>query len=504
MRCFMKLSKSKYCLGYQCKKILWLNKNKPEEKQEIDNEAVLENGTNVGELAKQLLGEHIDVEYSDNLSDMIEMTKDYINKNRTTTITEASFDYDDNFCSVDLLKKNGDKYEIYEVKSSTEVKDIYMEDASYQYYVLRSLGYNVARVCIVTIDNTYERGEELDIHKLFKINDITDYAQERFASIGDDIAQIKEEGDQREEAQTPISEHCFKPYECPFFQYCLGIKEKNVFDLRRVNIKKKFKLYNQGYRTFKELMQSDLDNKLKMQIDFVINNKPDLINYEKISEFLSTLTLPLYFLDFETFQQSIPLYKGTHPYEQIPFQYSLHLYNENRELEHKEFLAEANIDPRRSLAESLVRDIPRDVCVLAYNMSFEKTVIKNLAKLYPDLREHLLNIASNIKDLMKPFSEYSYYSKDMQGSYSIKYVLPALYPNDPSLNYHNLEQVHNGSEAMATYASLGQFTKEEQQIIRRNLLEYCKLDTYAMVKIYDRLVEIKKIHARQRVRNDQH
>ena len=498
----MKLSKSKYCLGYQCSKILWLNKNKPEERQEIDNEAVLENGTNVGELAKQLLGEHVDVEFSENLSDMIESTKECIVSHDSITITEASFDYDDNFCSVDLLKKNGNQYEIYEVKSSTSVKDIYQEDASYQYYVLRNLGYDVTRVCVVTLDSSYERGEELDLHKLFKINDITEYAKERFTSIGEDIAQIKEEGDQKEELDTPISEHCFKPYECPFFQYCLGIKEKNVFDLKRVNTKKKFELYNKGFRTFPELMQSSLSTKLKMQIDFILNNRPDLIDYDKIEEFLATLTLPLYFLDFETFQQSVPLFKGTHPYEQIPFQYSLHMYSEDKTLEHKEFLAEADIDPRRSLAESLVRDIPKDVCVLAYNMSFEKTVIKNLARLYPDLREHLLNIESNIKDLMKPFYNYDYYSKDMQGSYSIKYVLPALYPNDPSLNYHNLEQVHNGSEAMATYASLGQFTKEEQQIIRRNLLEYCKLDTYAMVKIYDKLVEL--VRDRARVRNKNH
>ena len=498
----MKLSKSKYCLGFQCKKILWLNKNKPEERQEIDNEAVLENGTNVGELAKQLLGEHVDVEFSENLSEMIKSTKECIDRHDNITITEASFDYDDNFCSVDLLKKNGNKYEIYEVKSSTSVKDIYREDASYQYYVLRSLGYDVTRVCVVTLDSSYERGEELDLHKLFKINDITEYAQERFTTIGKDIAQIKEEGDQEEELQTPISEHCFKPYECPFFQYCLGLKEKNVFDLRRVNIKKKFELYNQGFRTFSELMSSSLSNKLKMQIDFILNNRPDLINYDKIDEFLSSLTLPLYFLDFETFQQSVPLFKETHPYEQIPFQYSLHFYTENKELAHKEFLAEADIDPRRSLAESLVRDIPRDVCVVAYNMSFERTVIKNLARLYPDLREHLLSIESNIKDLMKPFYNYDYYSKDMQGSYSIKYVLPALYPNDPSLNYHNLEQVHNGSEAMATYASLGQYSKEEQQIIRRNLLEYCKLDTYAMVKIYDRLIEIQR--NRPNVRNRHH
>ena len=199
---------------------------------------------------------------------------------------------------------------------------------------------------------------------------------------------------------------------------------------------------------------------------------------------------PIYFLDFETFQMPIPKYEGIKPYEQVPFQYSLHYYErESSNLCHKEFLAESGTDPRRDLAQSLVKDIPLDVCILAYNMSFEKNVIVSLAKLYPDLESHLMNIYNNIKDLMIPFKNRDYYNKNMKGSYSIKYVLPALFPNDPSLDYHNLDMIHNGDEAMNTYARLGEKTKEEQVIIRNNLLKYCCLDTYAMVKIYERLKE---------------
>ena len=121
---------------------------------------------------------------------------------------------------------------------------------------------------------------------------------------------------------------------------------------------------------------------------------------------------------------------------------------------------------------------------------FEKMIIKNLAKDFPDLKDHLMNIHDNMKDLMIPFKNRDYYTKEMQGSYSIKYVLPALFPNDPSLDYHNLEGVHNGSEAMSTYANLGNLSKEEQQIVRNNLLKYCELDTYAMVKIYKKLKEV--------------
>ena len=193
-----------------------------------------------------------------------------------------------------------------------------------------------------------------------------------------------------------------------------------------------------------------------------------------------------------TFQQSIPQYEDIKPYEQIPFQYSLHyIESEDSPLEHKEFLSEPDIDPRRKLAESLVKDIPKDVCVLAYNMSFEKTVIKNLAELYPDLKEHLLNIRDNIKDLMIPFYNRDYYTKDMYGSYSIKYVLPALFKDDEKLNYHNLEEVHNGSEAMSAFANMGKLLTKDREKLRHNLLKYCELDTYAMVKIWKKLKDIK-------------
>ena len=123
-------------------------------------------------------------------------------------------------------------------------------------------------------------------------------------------------------------------------------------------------------------------------------------------------------------------------------------------------------------------------------MSFEKGVIEKLAKLYPDLSKHLMNIHKNIKDLETPFAKRQYYTKQMKGRSTIKLVLPALFPGDPSLDYHNLEGVHNGSEAMNTFANLGNLSKEEQQIVRNNLLKYCELDTYAMVKIWDKLNSI--------------
>ena len=491
----MYLSKSKYCNGYQCKKILWLDKYKPEVKEEVSQESVLENGTQVGELARGLFGPYINIEFNENLTNMIEDTKKVLEENNSCIITEASFDYNGNFCSVDILKKNKNKVSLYEVKSSTEVKDIYLEDASYQYYVLTSLGYDVDKVYIVHINRNYVRKGDLNLKELFKVEDITSTAKEKRNEVGKRIKEINKYMESAEEPIEKIGLQCNNPYDCPYFAYCTRNLEKpNVFDVMGMQMNTKVKLYNKNIISFKDLLKDgSIGWKYLEQIDYELNNKEAKVEQQSIKEFLDTLTYPLYFLDFETFQQAIPEYDDISPYEQIPFQYSLHYLKEKDDkLEHKEFLAEAGIDPRRSLAEQLVKDIPKDVCTLAYNMRFEKMVIHKLAELYPDLREHLMNIHTNMKDLMVPFRDRDYYTKEMEGSYSIKYVLPALFPDDPSLNYHNLEEVHNGSEAMNAYANMTNLTKEEQESLRKNLLKYCGLDTYAMVKIYEKLQEVVK------------
>lgn len=489
----MNLSKSRYCSGLQCKKILWLNENKPEVREEINNESVFETGNEVGKLAKNLFGSYIDIEYREHLTQMIEDTKKAITENMNCNITEASFVYENNFCSVDILKKKKDQYEIYEVKSSTDVKDVYIEDASYQYYVLTSLGYDVEKVCIVHLNNQYIRQGKLDLQRLFKIEDITMIAKEKKEEIKNAIKEMDEYMTQQEEPKEEIGIHCINPYQCPYFEYCFSyLKEPNVLTIAGMYDTVKFDKIKDNIYTYEDVLKDEsLNWKYLEQADFEVNDRPPKIEVDKIKEFLDTLTEPLYFLDFETYAKAIPEFDGVRPYGKIPFQYSLHIMKDGK-LEHKEFLGEPGEDPRRKLAEQLVKDIPKDVCTLAYNMGFEKGVISNLAELFPDLKEHLLNIWENIKDLMVPFQKRNYYVKEMQGSYSIKYVLPALFPDDPSLNYHNLEEIHNGDEAMNAFANMSKLSKEEQEKLRYNLLKYCELDTYAMVKIYEKLQEVVK------------
>lgn len=372
----MNLSKSKYCNGIQCRKMLWLDKYKKDYKEDSGVDSVFDNGNDVHEVARKLFGNDINIEFNDNLNIMISDTKEAL-KNRKVVITEASFAYKDNFCSVDILKKDDNKYEIYEVKSSTHLKDVFINDLSYQVYVLTKLGFNITKACVVTIDSSYVRKKELELNKLFKINDCTFKVFELQSFVDRNISDINDYMSQIDEPNDDIGIHCFEPYKCPFFNYCTRKLDKpNIFDIRLMSIKTKLKFYKNEKYKYLDLLKENINDKYKQQIEYELYNKEDYINKDNIKKFLNTLTHPIYFLDFETFQMPIPKYEGIKPYEQVPFQYSLHYYErESSNLCHKEFLAGSGTDPRRDLAQSLVKDIPLDVCILAYNMSDRKSVV---------------------------------------------------------------------------------------------------------------------------------
>ena len=485
------LSKSKYCKGFQCPKILWLDKYKPEVGEDVLPETVLANGTMVGDLARGYYGEYKLVEFTYDKQAMCDQTRKFMDEGNEN-IAEASFLYDGLYCAVDILHKDGDGWDIVEVKSSTHVSPIYEEDMAFQNYVLTKCGINVKKVFNMHIDNTYVRHGEIDLKGLFTVEDFTYSAQTRFDAVEQNVAAIREYVMDSNERPKDIDICCQTPYDCAYWKYCSRhIPEKSVFNISRLQLQKKYELYHKGIVSYEDLLKdkSELNSRQELQVETSVLNLPDHIGKAEIKAFLNTLSYPIYHLDFETYQEAVPQFEGGIPYAQIPFQYSLHIEQEDGTLEHKEFLAKEGTDPRRALAESLCKDIPMNVCSLAYNMSFERTVIQKLADLFPYLAEHLLNIRENMHDLMIPFSKGHYYCDAMQGSYSIKYVLPALCPGDPELDYHNLDGVHNGSEASAAFATMTSHTPEEIREIRNNLLKYCGLDTYAMVKVLGKLRE---------------
>ena len=491
------LSKTRYCKGVQCPKILWLDAYKPEVGENVLSEQVMKNGNAVGDLARPYFGAFSLVDFSYNKQEMTGQTAQYI-RDGAETIAEAAFLTDGLYCAVDLLHRNGDGWDIIEVKSSTHLTDIYIEDIAFQYYVLTRCGMEVKRVHNLHLNGDYVLHGALDLRELFVLEDVTDAVRRKYDDVERKIAAIRAYVSVTEEPEREIGLHCENPYACAYQTYCWRhLPEHSVFDLAGMQAKTKFRHYANGIVSYEDLLaHADglrLNEKQRRQIESRLHHLPDTIDRKGIQAFLNTLQYPLHHLDFETYQTPIPVFDGTKPYQQIPFQYSLHIEQQDGSLAHREFLAEEGADPRRALAEQLVRDIPMGACCLAYNMSFEKMVIKSLAAQFSDLASHLMNIHDNLHDIMLPFRNQSYYSTEMEGSYSIKKVLPALYPNDPELDYHNLSNVHNGSEASAAFAEMGTFSPEEQAAYRQALLKYCELDTYAMVKVLRKLREAVEV-----------
>ena len=495
----MNLSKSKYTTTWQCPKALWMKKYKPEELLIDENvKARMAAGNEVGDLAMSLFGDYIDVtEYKDDridLNRMIEKTKEEMKKG-TQNICEASFLYNGLYCAVDILRKEEDGYSIYEVKSSThDDKDVYFADIAYQKYVLEHCGINVINTYLVVINNEYVYDGTLKVDELFKITDVKEGVEDQYLNVEMNLKTAEKILQSDIEPDIDLDLHCNKPYRCGFWKYCSrNLSDPSVFNLYRIKFKDAISFYKEGITSYDQL---EADSRIKnlaqlKQIDFELHDKGTYIDKAIISEFLDKCTYPLYFLDFETEQPVIPKYIGTKPYQQIPFQYSLHyIEKEGGELKHKEFLGISGQDPRRALAEQLCEDIPYDACTMAYNKMFECGRIKELAESFPDLADHLLNIERNIIDLLDPFRQGGYYCKAMGGSFSIKSVLPAMFPNDSELDYHNLEGVHNGGEAMSIYPKIQYMSEDEQKIARHNLLKYCELDTYAMVKVWYKIKSI--------------
>lgn len=493
------LSKSRYTAFRACDKALWLNVFKPELAViDAQTKARFAAGTEVGELARGLLGPFEDMttlkeDGHQDYGAMIEKTRDALARG-VQNICEAAFSYNGNYCAVDILHKVRGGYSIYEVKSSTHPDNVvYAWDVAFQKYVLTGCGINVKGTNLVCINTEYVRHGEIDLEELFVVNDISDAVDEEYLYIEDNIADARQvlEGD---EPGNDISPECNYPYPCAFWQYCSRhLPKPSVFDLYRMRTSKKFELYNAGIVSYGDLDGVKLGRIHQMQVSGALNGEIH-IDRDGILDFLRTLSYPLYYLDFETIQPAIPLYDGTRPYQQITTQYSLHVQDrEGGELRHYEFLAPTREDPLRPLAESLCRDIPEDACVLAYNKSFECGRIAELAELFPDLAAHLLSVRDNVKDLLVPFQAGCYYHPAMGGSFSIKSVLPALFPDDPELDYHALDDLcQNGGDAMNLYPMLKDMSPADEARARRALLDYCRLDTLAMVKVLSKLYEAVK------------
>lgn len=476
------LSKSQFIRGLQCHKSLWLYRNRPELREVSDaQEATFASGTEVGQFAQELFPGGIEIPYGElPLKDQVVRTREAMKTHKV--IYEATFEYDGVIVKVDILKKGTRGWELYEVKSSTQLKEVYIHDAAIQYHVLTGAGVRLSKVVLVHIDNSYVRKGVVDPQQLFAFEDLTKSMRTMDEGI---IKQLRSQKRMLKKGTMPaidIGPHCDDPYSCDFKGQCWAhIPEPSVFSLAGKGVDK-FALYNEGIVELKDVPLDRLNTSQRHQVEAWRDHRVE-IDKKQVQEFLDDLWYPLCFLDFESFQSAIPPFDGTSPYGQIPFQYSLHtLKRRGGKLHHSAFLSEPNTDPRKALLEHLLDEIPEDACILTYNKQFEAGVLKRLAELFPRKRKRIEKLIANVRDLMVPFRGRAAYHWQMQGSYSIKKVLPAFVPD---LSYEGLEISDGGMAMEAWHHMCAAQSKEELAAIRKNLLDYCALDTLAMVRLLE-------------------
>ena len=486
----MRLSKSSFIRGLQCEKSLYLYKHHYQLKDPTPSslKAVFDQGTNIGLLAQELFpyGADASPENHFKMVESVGKTQDFISKGESI-IYEATFLYNNVLAALDILVKDEEGWKAYEVKSSTKVSETYIRDAAIQFYTITNSGINLKDISIVHINNQYVKDGELDIHQLFTIESVYDQVLEFLPRIPNEVRRLKNVIESPEVPNIDIGNHCSEPYDCDFKGTCWKhVPEYSVYNISRLNKDKKFDLYNQGVITLDQidLGQTDLNPNQMLQVQSEVDGTT-YIDKDEIRNFTNGLSYPLYFLDFETIGPAVPIYQGSRPFQQLVFQYSLHIqYSPNSEIIHREYLANPKEDPRIGFIEQLIRDCGDIGDVIVYNIGFERGKLNDLIKVFPQYKDELEEIVNRLKDLMIPFQQKWYYTPEMKGSYSIKYVLPALVPE---LSYDGLP-IKEGGAASNTFLSMvnGTFDGDFEET-RIQLLEYCKLDTYAMVKILDKL-----------------
>ena len=479
------LSKSKYLAGNQCPRLLWTQVNQPSSIPPVDTatQHVFDQGHLVGEHARQLYPDGIQIPHDDFMENIHE-TRKLLAERRL--LFEAGILYGKIYSRVDILDPvNDDEWDIVEIKASTSVKDVHIEDVVFQKHCCEQAGLKIRACRLGFINRQYVRYGDIDPQALFVTEDISTRVEEAGRDIEERILDLFDVILRGTSPDIPIGRHCLDPYECPLRSECWAfLPENSVFDLRGGKTSQ-FSLYEQGIMSIKDIPDDiALSRQQHIQKECLMTGKTH-IEREEIRRFLDRLRYPLYYLDFETVSPAIPAYDGMRPYQDIPFQFSLHIVEQyGWEPTHHSFLAGGVEDPRPGILNELRRLLGSRGSIIAYNADFEEGILKDLVEAFPEHTDWLSGILARMVDLLFPFANFHYYHPSQKDTASLKKVLSAL----TGRGYEDMG-IGNGMDASIAYAKIayGNVTEEEICRVRADLTEYCKLDTEGMIWIVDEL-----------------
>jgi hypothetical protein len=484
------LSKTRYQIGLQCPKALWLTVHKPELADPISErlQAVFADGHRVGALARELFAGGALVAEGPGESSAALATTRRLLQESAPVIYEAAFTYDDVLIRADVLLRSGEMWDLIEVKSATESKPEHLTDAAIQVYVLQGAGMPVGRALIAHLDRSYSYdGGAYNLDRLFALVDVSEGVRAHLPEVPRRVSDLRALlGGECPEVR--IGRHCRKPYDCAFRGFCHAfLPEFPITELPYLS--------GQGLNA---LLDDALLSILDVPLDHpalserqreacAVAQSGELRVVGDLDGTLERLIHPIHFLDFETFKPALPVYPKTHPHQQLPFQWSDHVLGEDGQLEHREFLYEGDGDPRPDFVDSLLGAVDGSGSVVVYS-SFENAMLNALARDFPQCAEAIAALQARLFDLEKEVVKQHLRHPDFHGSTSIKYVLPALIDD---LSYEDLA-IADGDTAMLRYEALasGRLREEERTRVLGDLRAYCATDTLAMVRLLQRFEEI--------------
>lgn len=486
------LSKSKLLAFRQCPKRLWLEIHHPEWRTDsAATQASFDVGHQVGDIARQLYdpsgkGALIDPQ-TEGFDAAFTRSQELLQSARP--IFEAGFRAEGALAFADVMlpvKKGGKRtWRMVEVKSSTSVKDYHRDDVAVQAFIARSAGVPLAAIALAHIDSTWVYPGNGDYQGLLVEHDLTGEAFGRSEAVRDWISEAQGIVAKRKVPAITTGKQCNDPYECGFLAHCQRQEPQATQPIQwlpgRLGNALVKHIETHDLRELRDL-PDELLNERQQRVKAVTLDGRPYFDQSGAGQALADHKLPAYFMDFETIQFAVPIWKGTRPYQQIPFQFSVHRLARTGKLAHEAFLNLSGKDPAKAFAEALIVACAERGPIFVYNAGFETARIRELAERFPRLANALLALNERVVDLL-PVARDHYYHPNQQGSWSIKAVLPALCPD---LRYGDLDGVQDGGMAMNAYleALAPQTSDEHKADIERQLLAYCALDTYAMVRMW--------------------
>lgn len=480
----IRLSKSKFLSGLQCPKRLYLEVHSPELATPPDawRQALLDRGKRIGELARGRFpgGVLVDCDFR-RPTEALRATAALVADPSVPAVFEGAFEHDRVLVRVDVLQRvtpqaaSEAKWRLVEVKSSTRPKEEHLADLAIQAYVLRGVGIDLVACALMHVNTDYiYRGGEVELDKLFALEDLTAELAERWAQVSGRVAEMKEVLASGRVPPIEPGDHCRTPYECPFWAHCTKDKSDRWVYRLPGGDRLPRDLIARGIQTIEEIPATTgltpVQQRVKENVEWI---------GPRLRRTLQNVRHPVHHLDFETFMPAVPRFAGTRPYQAVPIQWSNHIEHEDGAVVHEEYLCSEVKDPREELVARLLQSLGTEGTICVYS-GYERAVLERLSEALPSLSKDIGAAVDRLWDLLAVIRAH-YYHPAFRGSYSIKSVLPALVPH---LAYADLEIQDGGAAAQLFERMLFHETDwVEQARIRDALLAYCKRDSLAMLEI---------------------